>query len=193
MDHIYFYNDKDIIPVEGAPEHMAYLPPVQLNPANVISVFSDAYENGLSDGYPEIADWEQTTVETIVRQGNNSIYQLTETNQFPFELGNVNLSGMDSLHIDVYSPDATSLSITLDGGTKHSIPLTLVPNEWNRINIALSEFTDVPLEEVHYLSLEDGNEKTFFIDNIYFFRKKVLFTPSPIENLNKKLGKMGSI
>ena len=189
LDHIYFYNDKDIIPVEGAPEHMAYLPPVQLNPANVISVFSDAYENGLPDGYPEIADWEQTTVETIVRQGNNSIYQLTKTNQFPFELGNVNLSGMDSLHIDVYSPDATSLSITLDGGTKHSIPLTLVPNEWNRINIALSEFTDVPLEEVHYLSLEDGNEKTFFIDNIYFFKKKELFTPSPIENLNKKLGK----
>lgn len=189
LNHIYFYNDEDIIPIEGSPENMAYLPPVQLNSANVISVFSDSYEKGLPDGYPKVVDKGQTTVEAIVRQGNNFIYQLTKTNQYPLELGNVNLSGMDSLHIDIYSPDATSLSITLDGGNKHSIPVTLILNEWNRINIALSEFTDVPLEYVNYLSLEDGDGKTFFIDNIYFFRKKELFTPTPIENLNKKLGK----
>lgn len=189
LNHIYFYNDEEVIPVEGAPEHMAYLPPVQLNSANVISVFSDSYENGLPAGYPEIVDKGQTTVETIVRQGNNSIYQLTETNHFPLELGNVDISGMDSLHIDIYSPDATSLSIILDGGNKHSIPVTLIPNEWNRINFALSEFTDVSLEDVNYLSLEDGDGKTFFIDNIYFFREKELFTPTPIEDLNKKLGK----
>lgn len=189
LNHIYFYNDKDITPVESAPENMAYLPPVQLNPANVISIFSDSYANGLSTGYPEVVDKGQTTVEAIVRRGNNFFYQLTETDQFPLDLGNVDLSGMDSLHIDIYSPDATSLSITLDGGNKHSIPVTLIPGEWNRINFALSEFADVSLDDVDYLSLEDGNEKTFFIDNIYFFRKKELFTPTPIENLNKKLGK----
>lgn len=189
LNHIYFYNSEDIIPAEDIPAAPAYLPPVQLNPENVISVFSDSYESGLSDGYPMITNEGQTTEETIIKLGNNSFYQLTETDKFPLALGDINVSGMDSLHIDVYSPDATSVSITLIGSGETAIPVTLTPKKWNRLNIALSEFSAVSLEEVDILSLQEGEQKTFFIDNVYFFRKESAFTPTSIEKLNKNLGR----
>lgn len=189
MDHIYFYNSQSTAPTADEPAFPAYTPPVRLD-ANVLSVFSHSYESL----YTNAIDGAQV----ISFGGDKKIIQLTNTNSFPIDIKVIkDVSRMDTFHIDIYSKEAEDVSVFLKGGGKEkTYPVeNLVKERWNRIDIPLSFFKGalrsddvIDLKNLEEVGIKEGNGKTFFIDNIYFFKKQVQPTID-IHALNRTLGR----
>jgi len=200
MDHIYFYNSQSTPPTEDEPPFPAYTPPVRSD-SNVFSVFSNSYTSIYSKDITYDDTGINTKVEVISFGGNKMIIKLTETNRFPIKLEkddseSIDVSQMDTLHIDIYSEAAEEVSVFLKGGgIEKAYPVSLTAEKWNRINIPLSFFQSalrsnngVDLKNLEYVGIENGKSNTFFVDNIYFFKKQAQPTIEDIHVLNKKLG-----
>lgn len=163
-------------------EVTAILQPLQAAPAqpnrapeDVISIYSDRYENiAGSDYYP---NWGQsTTFNQLAINGNNMI-QYGNLNYQGIQFGaTANASQMEFLHIDVWTADDNLaldiFPISIATGEKfvQKIP---VAGQWNSYNIPLSDFTSqgLSLEDLHqfkFVGTPAGG--TVFLDNIYFYR-----------------------
>jgi len=192
VDHIYFYNSQDEVPIIGTPAFSAYMPPVR-QASDVISVFSDSYTSGLPSGYPKFEVWgenQYTQTRTIKLGSIDYVWEFVTTNHLPIGLGGVDVSEMEYLHIDIYSPEATSVDVFLNGGGQNkALKQYITPEKWNRIDIPLSEFTGVELNETYYVGLQEGGNNTFFVDNVYFYKKQAPSAVSPIGDINDALGK----
>jgi hypothetical protein len=163
LDNLYFYKQSSggTVPTTAAPTP-AY------NSANVISVFSDAYQNiaGTNLG----PNWGQATVVTQVPVAGNNTLLFTGLNYQGIELGsNQNLSSMTFLHLDFWSANSTSLKVFLisPGPAEKPYTLTVPTAGWTSIDIPLSEFSPtVNLSNVFQFKFE-GNG-TIYLDNILF-------------------------
>ena len=188
LDHLYCCDSRSTPPPVGGPTYPAYAPPAR-STTNVLSVFSDSYKSGLPDSYPQYPVWgDQTTVASNIMIASNTFLQLNTTNHFPIGLGGINAGEMEFVHIDIYSPDADEVSIFLNDGSGRAVTQTIVKNTWNRIDIPLSAFTGLQSEHIYFVGLEDGDGRTFYIDNIYFFKKQPLQEAEDIHDLNRDLG-----
>ena len=183
VDNFYFTTDAltTNAPATAAPT------PVH---SNVISLFSNAYTNVNVDTWNTV--WSQTGYEQTTIQGNdtkryfNLGFNGIETSTTP-----VNASGMMYLHIDVWTPNITTLGVKLvsylgdgyqgaNGDTEAQLNLPLTSGEWNQLHIPLADFTAAGMT-----SLNDINQYILvstpfgsgilFVDNVYF-------TTNPLSN-----------
>lgn len=161
-DNIYFFND-------GTPPPMPTTPaPTPTHPAaNVIAVYSNAYPT--IPGTDMNPNWGQATVVTdILIQGNNTL-KYTGLNYQGIQLGSSqNVSSMEFLHLNFWTNNSTSLKVSLisPGPVEKSFTLTVPTSGWSSINIPLSSFAPVNLNDVIQLKF-DGNGD-IYLDNIYF-------------------------
>lgn len=160
LDNVYFYKMSTVPSVPA--------PTPTYSAATVVSVFSDAYTNIAGTNLNPV--WGQATVVTQVPIGGNNTLVYSNLNYQGIELGsNQNLNGLNFLHLDYYSVNSTSLRVFLisPGPVEKSFTLTVPTTAgWNSVDIPLSNFSPVNLNNVFQLKFE-GNG-TIYLDNILF-------------------------
>jgi hypothetical protein len=177
IDNVYFYYVPTTTPLVAAPT------PTRLQP-NVISLFSNAYTNVPVDTWS--AGWDQADVADVQIAGNaNKLYTNLNYAGVEFVSTTINATTMESLHIDVWTPNASVFRVKLvdlganaafGGGddVEHEISLTpLNQAAWNSFDIPLSSFTGLTtranLAQMIFSAVPIGTT-TAYIDNVYFFK-----------------------
>ncbi|MBW6513196.1 MAG: cadherin-like beta sandwich domain-containing protein [Candidatus Syntrophosphaera sp.] len=159
------------------------VPPVPThNPANVISLFSDAYTDVVVDTW--LTPWSQGVYEEVVVAGN-PVKKYTLVNFVGIETVGPNLidvSGMTHVHLDLWTPDANNFRFKLvdwgadgawSGGddTEHELMFeTPETGSWISYDIPLSAFTGLNItgNMAQYILSKDPLG-TMYIDNFYFY------------------------
>jgi hypothetical protein len=159
--------------------------------ANVISIFSDPYTN-VATGFDM---WYATTMtETTIDTDKIKSVKSTAANA-AFGTPNINpevdltASNMEKLHADIYPTVATTMSlgvVTATGECK--LPLTLIPNQWNSIDLSLTTLkANNPASDLSKVKqvgfwLVNG---TYYLDNLLFY-KGTYETQTGINDLTTK-------
>ena len=149
------------------------IPPARL-PENVISIFSDVYTNVANTNFNPY--WQQSSWFYSVQIGGNEVLEYENFNYQGIEIGSiVNASAMQYLHIDVWSPNETSLSISPISQSTGEKAVQLTPvkqNEWNSYNIPLSSFTiqGLSMSDSLHLKFVGSGKSIIYLDNIYFYK-----------------------
>lgn len=170
-----------------------HAPRPTLSPANVISVFSNAYTNvpvNYYNGY--WAPW-QTTLSNDFSVPNNGIvddvlnYTVFNFVGIEFSSPTINATSMTHIHLDVFIPGPIAPGrqlrvIVVDFGadgsygggddTRHSTTFTapfLVSQTWKSIEIPFSAMPGL-LSKSHLaqIILEGGDGSVIYVDNVYF-------------------------
>lgn len=154
-----------------APLTAAPTPPTR-DAKDVISIFSDKYTN--ITGVDFNPNWGQQTVYTAFELNGNAMLQYSNLNYqgIDFE-GNVqDASSMETLHIDVWTADATSIDIFPISSSSEEFFVTkeLVKDQWNRLEIPLTEFTSQGLVISDLKQFKLVGSGSVFIDNLYFYK-----------------------
>ncbi|MBS4035150.1 MAG: T9SS type A sorting domain-containing protein [Ignavibacterium sp.] len=153
----------------GVPTVAAPSPTVPAS--NVISVFSDVYDN--IPGTNLNPNWGQATAVSFLQIQGDTTMKYTNLNYQGIELGssqNLTAAGMQYLHIDFWNSSSTDLGIFLISPGPVEARVSLVPpgasETWVSVDIPLTDFAPVNLADVFQFKF-DGNG-TIYFDNIYF-------------------------
>ncbi len=157
----------------GGTDPSSAAPTPTLAAANVISIFSDAYTDPAGVNY--YPDWGQATQYEMVSPGGNAAIKYSEANYQGIDIGeDLDVTGFETVHIDVWSGDYTSIPFFLisQGSGEQKVDLNVIPNQWNSIDIPLSQFSSqgLALNDIFQFKFDvnpDGGG-TFYIDNLYF-------------------------
>ena len=159
-----------------APLNSAPTPPSRAD-GDVISIFSDSYTDIENTNF--FPNWGQSTVYTAYDLNGDAIIQYSNLNYQGINVGSsVDASSMETLHIDIWTPDATTIDIyPLPNGVQPAderfVTKTLVPNEWNSFDIPMEDFTSQGLPVNDLLQFKFVGSGTVFIDNLYFYKESV--------------------
>ena len=160
-----------------APVVSTVTPPAK-NDEDVISIFSDAYTDVAGTDFNP--NWSQSTIYNAFDLNGDAILQYSNLNYQGIDLGSeIDASSMEILHLDIWTPDATSIDIyPLPNGVQPAderfVTKALTANSWTTINIPMSDFTDQGLPVDNLKQFKFVGSGTVFIDNIYFYK-----SPSP--------------
>ena len=151
--------------------------------SKVISIFSDTYTSGIS-GANFNPNWSQTTVYSIYDISGNSTIKLENFNYQGTEFSTVDASTMTKLHIDVWTPNETSLQVTpISPSHENLVSLgSLTLEAWNSFDIPLSSFTGVSLSSLYQFKMVGSGGKIVYIDNIYLYND----SSSDVTNIEDK-------
>jgi hypothetical protein len=175
-------------------------PPERVS-TDVMSVYSDAYTPvpGTRNYNP---NWGQATVVTNETIGADNLLKYTNLNYQGINIGStIDVSGMQFMHIDVYTPNETSLTFSListaDGvnsSGERAVSLTpLTQGGWNSYDIPLTSYTSqsgFSVSSIFQLKTEGSGGKIVYVDNIYFWKPAAeLINPTiTLADINKELG-----
>ena len=160
------------------------------DPANVISIFSDAYTNvpvNYYNGY--WAPWQTTLSDDFTVEGDNVLqYTIFNFVGMEYSAPTIDATSMTHFHLDAYisGPIAAGREFRVllvdfgaDGSygggddTRHSTTFrapTLVSQNWISIDLPFSSLTGLgSRSNMAQLILEGGDGSKIFIDNIYFY------------------------
>ncbi|MBW6498938.1 MAG: T9SS type A sorting domain-containing protein, partial [Bacteroidales bacterium] len=147
--------------------------PPALDPANVLSVFSDAYSDVAGTNFNP--GWGQTTQVSFVEIAGNETMKYASFNYQGTEFASaLNVTQMETLHLDMWTADATSVNIFLisPGPVETAFALPITPNQWVSYDIPLTAFTGVNLADVIQFKFDGGNgSQTLYLDNLYFYKE----------------------
>ncbi|MEN9322503.1 MAG: hypothetical protein RL699_283 [Bacteroidota bacterium] len=161
-------------------------PPAR-NTWDVISLYSGSYTNVSGTNFNP--NWGQSgfgAFSTASYEGNevlrypNLNYQGTET------AADVNVSALNKLHIDLFSPTLTSVRLSLikvtGGAVEKPITLPLTAGVWNSFDIDLTSatFTGLDFTKIRQLKYDQPSAagQTLSVDNIYFWRDATTQPPT---------------
>ena len=157
-----------LAPIANAPS------PSTRDAEDVISIFSDKYTDVAdSDFYP---NWNQSTQYNLFELDGEEILQYANLNYQGIDIGSeIDASSMETLHIDIWTTDATSIDIyPLPNGVvpadERFVTKTLEADQWNSFDIPMSEFTDQGLPVDALKQFKFVGSGTVFIDNLYFYK-----------------------
>jgi hypothetical protein len=167
---------------------------------DVISVFSNVYQNIPVDFYNGY--WEfSTTTSDIIEVEMDEILRYKNLNfvGIQFTTPSIDVSEMTHLHLDIWTPEETSNGEafkvllfdlgpdgTFDGGDNASHELTftrptLKTEEWVSLDIPLSQFSGLTTKGNLAQIVLSGDLPTLLVDNIYFFDSGNVSTPTEPE------------
>jgi hypothetical protein len=160
------------------------------NPANVISIFSDAYTNVPVNYYNGYWQPWQTTVSNDFSVNGDNILNYTIFNFVGIEFSSptVNANAMTHIHLDAFFPGPIApgrqlrvivVNFGADGAfgggddTRHSTTFTapfLVSQNWVSIDIPFSAMPNLlSRSNLAQIILEGGDGSVIYVDNIYFY------------------------
>ena len=160
-----------------------------LNPSNVISIFSDAYDNVNVDFYNGFWEPFQTTLSADFVINGDNILNYTNFNFVGNQFANptVDATEMTHLHIDMYIPGELPslfdflISVVnfgpdgVDGGgddTRQQIFVNandVVANSWISLDFPLTLAERDKLGLLIYENINFATLSNFYLDNIYFY------------------------
>ncbi len=189
-------NATGSLTIESLGEFTAAQTPPARDPADVISIFSDAYTNQPVDYYNGFWQFSTTLGEDDIEIEGDNIIKYTELNfvgiQFAVDVPTIDASQMTHFHIDVQVEDQVEsgdiIEIGLadlgadnafDGGddSRHNLELdssTLVSGEWVSVDIPFTDLTGLTnranLGQIILVSAGTGTITNILVDNIYFYK-----------------------
>ncbi|MEI7509573.1 MAG: hypothetical protein WCJ62_08930, partial [Flavobacterium sp.] len=107
----------------------------------------------------------------VVKKYTNHLYSGIQANA-----GDLNVTSMTKLHIDVYSPGFTSFRIKLEAVNGSNVELDVpgahTQGVWNSFDLDLSTYASVDLAHLKWIVPVSytGAGETLYIDNVYFWR-----------------------
>jgi len=161
------------------------------NPANVVSVFSDAYTNVPVDYYNGFfLDGFQTTQGGAppLTLGSGQVINYTELNFVAigtfFNVTPLNLTDMTHLHVDINVQEAVDsgdyiilelLNSVGNNETSGSVRINddqLTSNQWVGIDVPLADFGLANRNAIGLLFfISDGTISDIFVDNVYYYKQ----------------------
>jgi hypothetical protein len=175
MDNLYFYKNAAVtVPLTAAPT------PTR-PPANVISVFSNAYTNiGGTDWNP---NWGQSTVVTDIQIAGNDTKKYENLNYQGIEFTPaINASTMQFVHFDIWTPNATAFDFFLinPGPIEKAVTVNPTAGSWNSYDIPLSSFNTINLSNIFQIKLVGTpfGTSVVYLDNLYFYNTTVISAPT---------------
>jgi hypothetical protein len=99
----------------------------------------------------------------------------------------IDVSGMEFLHMDVWTADLEKIETSLISKTSGEKPVVknLVANQWNSIDIPVSAFTSQGLSVADIIQLKFVGTPwatgSVFIDNIYFYKSPAALIEMPLD------------
>ena len=178
---------------------VSFAPPATAAPvpnrlaANVLSLYSDSYTN--IAGINWNPGWGQSTSTSEMTIGGNNLRKYENMNYQGVEFtGTVNASAMTSLHIDIWTPNATAFEvylINLSPTVEKQVFLNPYLPGWNSFDIPLSFFSPPinlsSIGQMKFVAAPFGGS-TVYVDNIYFWRAN----PLPVSLVEFKAFKNGN-
>ena len=174
-------NATEAIVIKATPESMKAAPAPEAPVHEVFPIFSSAYGDATGCYTPE---WGQQTQTIRVEVDGSNPYLLQGLNYQGFEFQRYDVTGYKGLHIDIFPlGDATSIGIVpiwrnaadnANGKEIRYMATGLTPNQWNSIDIPMSDFSSDDdgregTNVVYQLKIDEGNGKTYYLDNAYFY------------------------
>tara|TARA_B110000967_G_scaffold47748_1_gene48408 strand:- start:6321 stop:9215 length:2895 start_codon:yes stop_codon:yes gene_type:complete len=135
--------------------------------ADVVSVYSDAYTSIAGNLDPF---WGQATDASEVQINGNNTLQYAGLNYQGLDFPETDVSAMENLHLDYYTENSTTLEfflISANPTIENSFSITIVPGEWQSIDIPLSVYT-ANLDRVFQFKTVGNGTVSF--DNMYFWK-----------------------
>jgi hypothetical protein len=154
-------------------------------PANVISLYSNAYTNNTVDTWS--AGWDLADVADVQVAGNdtkkytNLVYAGVE-----FTNNQINATNAQFYHIDVWTPNATQFKVKLVdfgangtylGGDDVEFEYTCNPpaySTWVSYDIPMTAFTGLTTKAHIAQMIISSSTSTVYVDNVYFWSTGVL-------------------
>ncbi|MBW6498103.1 MAG: hypothetical protein K0B09_06930, partial [Bacteroidales bacterium] len=175
QDNIVYF-DNITFNAAGAPTDQptvaAPAPPAR-EPGDVLSVFSGAYTDVAGTNFNP--GWGQTTQVSFVEIAGNETMKYASFNYQGTQFASaLNVTQMETLHLDMWTADATSVNIFLisPGPVETAFALPITPNQWVSYDIPLTAFTGVNLADVIQFKFDGGNgSQTLYLDNLYFYKE----------------------
>ena len=137
------------------------------SPADVVSVFSDAYSSIASNTDPF---WGQQTNATEINVAGNNTLKYENLNYQGLDYPQTDVSAMEYVHVDYYTSNSTSLDfflISANPTVENAFTITIVPGSWQSIDIPLSVYTANLDRVFQFKTVGNG---TVYFDNLYFWK-----------------------
>ncbi|KUJ59951.1 hypothetical protein AR687_20220 [Flavobacteriaceae bacterium CRH] len=168
------------------PTASAPTPPNRLA-SNVISIYSSKYTNLTGTNF--FPNWGQSTTFAEFDLNGDKILNYINLNYEGIALAEnttIDVSGMDFLHMDVWTADLPKLEISLikPGPAERAVSEDLTLNQWTSIDIPISAYTSQGLTvadifQMKLVGIPAG--KSVFIDNIYFYKTPSVAIQLPLD------------
>jgi len=165
-ESISFSETTTIKPIlSGAPEAPAR------DASNVISVYSDTYQSIVSNLNP---DWGQSTVVSEEDFSDNKVLKYENLNYQGMEYPETNVSGMEYLHFDYWTADATSFNLYLIADGENSFDVAseqgITIGQWVGVDIPLLYFENAGRDLTKAYQFKITGDGTIYLDNFYFYK-----------------------
>jgi hypothetical protein len=173
VDNVYFWGDAAGISCGTTAPTCA---PATSIPGGSLTIYS---ETTTVPGFEPFPYWGQNPPVTFSQPtiaGNRSLqygfagpgglYQGLDWSGNP-----VNVSGRGRLHIDFWTPNLTSVQVSIisAGPLENFVTVPLTPGNWNSVDIDLSRYTVPDKTAIIQIKLEPNAAGTLYVDNIYFW------------------------
>jgi len=186
-----------LAPTEAAPT------PSPREPEDVVSIFSDTYNNVTLDELPTA--WSSSGFTEMSVESNN-IWQLSNIDFIGMVTNyaeGIDLSQMETMHIDYWVPDGVTNELmvkivnTVDGGEDIESLGTTVSGSWQSIELDMTGFDGGNLankEKITQILIDsDGVASLVYIDNFYFYREQSQPVNSPLTGTWQVASEPGSL
>lgn len=165
-------------------------PPVR-SAADVLALYSGSYSE--LSGIDWAPWWGQSTIVSDVAILGNSTKRYEQLNYIGVQLAsNINVSGMQYLHLDIWTANATTFNVSLitPGVGENAYTITPTLSGWNSVDIALTNYTVPNLSSIGQLKFDaqPWSAAEVFVDNIYFWKASNAPTLSNFTMPSKVLG-----
>jgi hypothetical protein len=178
VDNIYFYSSG------GTPTEPTVAAPTPTVPSsNVISMFSDAYNNVPVDTWSAV--WDEADVTDVLIAGDSTkLYTNLNFAGIEFLTNEIDATAMTHFHMDVWTPDPTAapavfkiklVNDVLGSLSEHELEFTaastppLVTGSWISFDIPFSDFANLAARDKLGQLIISGDPNTVYVDNIYFY------------------------
>lgn len=121
-------------------------------------------------------DWGGGTVATKDEFGRKYVTTPAPQGYFGSDGFSLNCLMMEKLHYDIWiENDATIRFVPIWGGAEQGITKSLTGQQWNSIDIDLSEYTSVTdWGNVYQMKIDQAYNLTFWVANAYFYRETAI-------------------
>ncbi len=141
------------------------LPDAPNYPANQVkAVYSATYEADCNFG-----EWGSGTQYTQDTYGKK--YVTTNLGYFGLFEFALNCSNLEALHLDVWTADDMTFRVVpIHGAAEVGVTVSLKGQQWNSVEIPLSDYVGVPdWTNVYQIKIDNASNRTFWLNNIYFY------------------------
>lgn len=149
--------------------------PTTVIPSGSVTIYSESATIATFDPFPNWGQNPPVTFSEPTIAGNKSLryvfggpgglYQGLDWNTNP-----VNVSTKAKLHLDFWTPDLTSVKVSIiSQGKENAFTVNLTALSWNSVDIDLSNYTVPDKAAIIQIKLEPNAAGTLYVDNVYFW------------------------